>query len=209
MLEARNLNYAYGKTQVLSDVSLRADSGIVFVQGPNGSGKSTLLRLFATVLKAPSDSVFIQGLDVTQSANRHTVRTALGYLPQTTDATSRLRVSDWLEYGAWLRNIPKSERAGSIRAVVEEWNLRQLIGSKMRALSVGQRRRVDLARASLSRPPLLLLDEPLAALDKAHRAVAQSILRTYSQARRELTPGGRPAQWRCRQAARGPVPGEY
>ncbi|MDN5901088.1 MAG: ATP-binding cassette domain-containing protein [Brachybacterium sp.] len=181
LLRVAHLSFSFRRREVLREVTFEGTTGFIVIHGPNGSGKSTLLNLVATVLSAPRETIFIAGQDIARPSARNKARRTLGYLPQTTDSTSFLRVTEWLEYGAWLRDIPSRGRRDHVAHALDTWALRPLAEQRMRALSVGQRRRVDLARACLGRPDLLVLDEPLAALDSNHRALVEENLTLLSR----------------------------
>jgi ABC-2 type transport system ATP-binding protein len=181
LLSVQGLSFEFGRQKVLHDISFEADAGLHVVVGDNGSGKTTLLRIVATALKAPQGTVFVDGTDLYQRRSRKNIRKRLSFLPQTTRPDSRLTVRDWLEFGAWLQNLQGCERQALISAVLETWHLHDLMSTRMKKLSVGQRRRVDLARACLKTDlKVLVLDEPFAALDSAAADICRKVLEHLS-----------------------------
>lgn len=177
IVEVRDLSFSYRRRPILQKVAFKVESGLYAVTGHNGSGKSTLLRLLSTALTPPRETVFIGGADLGVRKARTEARRASGYLPQTTRTDSRLRARDWLDYGGWLQNLNSRDRAARIAEAAEAWNLHRLLGRRMNTLSVGQRRRVDLARTSLRDDlSVMVLDEPFAALDPDTVRTCQKIL---------------------------------
>lgn len=173
LLEARNLAFRFGSDQVLEgvDLSIQAGDRIVIV-GPNGGGKTTLIRLLLGLLR-PSRGRIQWG----------DPRPRLGYLPQVAsfERAFPLRVEEVVAHG-WLgvhppwRGLARSEKE-AVQGILEEVGLASFHRSYLAELSGGQLRRVLLARALVSRPELLVLDEPTASLDAAARARLWEILR--------------------------------
>ncbi|HMA12406.1 MAG TPA: molybdenum ABC transporter ATP-binding protein [Steroidobacteraceae bacterium] len=142
--------------------------GVTALFGASGSGKTTLLRLIAGLTRAPG-SLIVNG-EVWQDAQRFVPphRRALGYVFQEASLFPHLSVRANLEYG-WKR-VPPAERTIRWDEVIEWLGLAPLIAQRPHQLSGGQRQRVAIGRALLSSPRLLLMDEPLAALDASARA---------------------------------------
>lgn len=152
------------------DVDLRLPGqGVTALFGPSGSGKTTLLRCLAGLERAPRGRVVVAGAvwqDEGTFLPPH--RRGVGYVFQEASLFSHLSVRGNLEFG-WKR-IPATERPVPFDGVVDLLDLRGLLDRRPHGLSGGERQRVALARALLSSPRLLLLDEPLAALDLARKA---------------------------------------
>ncbi len=155
--------------------------GVTALFGPSGSGKTTLLRLIAGLDRAPG-SLIVNG-EVWQDDRRFipTHRRALGYVFQEASLFPHLSVRGNLEYG-WKR-VPAAERRIGFNDVVEWLGLETLLMHRPQQLSGGQRQRVAIGRALLASPRLLLMDEPLSALDSASRA---DILPYLEQLHRQL-----------------------
>lgn len=140
--------------------------GLTGLLGPNGAGKTTLLRIAATVLAPDGGTVRLLGRDPAGGADRHHIRTRLGYLPQEPGFYRAFTVRDFVDYVAVLKEITAtSARRDEVHRVIALVGLESQEGKKIRALSGGMRRRLALAVALLGKPDLLLLDEPTAGLD--------------------------------------------
>jgi ABC-type sugar transport system ATPase subunit len=182
---ADNLSFAYGKEQVLSGVSLDLpEGGITVVIGPSGSGKSTLLQLLAGLLQPDGGQILFDGEDVTGVP---TERRDVGVVFQSYALFPHLSVRENIAFGLKTgrrRFSGRSSRHRPSRHTVEArvWDtaallsLERLLDRRPSQLSGGEQQRVALARAVAPRPTLLLLDEPLSALDARLRRTVRSEL---------------------------------
>jgi ABC-2 type transport system ATP-binding protein len=167
-IEVEHVSHSYGARTALSDVSFAVGSGeVVALLGPNGGGKTTLLKILATLLAPSEGTARILGHDV--MAETAAVRASLGVVFQSPGLDARLRVRENLEYQARIFAIPRREAAGRIDAALAAVGVAHRGKETVGKLSGGLARRVDLARALLSRPRVLLLDEPTVGLDPAAR----------------------------------------
>jgi putative spermidine/putrescine transport system ATP-binding protein len=167
----RGLNKSFGDVTAVSDLDLDIPQGEFFsMLGPSGSGKTTVLRIIAGFESATSGRVLLEGTDVTELApfdrDVNTVFQDYALFPH---MTIQLNV----EYGLRARKIPKPERAKLAAEAIESVKLTHLADRLPHQLSGGQRQRIALARALVLRPKVLLLDEPLGALDKQLREEMQ------------------------------------
>ena len=167
----RNLTLDYGSARALDNVSLDFREGQLFgLLGPSGSGKTTLLRCIAGFVFPDSGTVHIDG----QSVERVPVeRREIGMMFQSYALFPNMTVADNIGFGLTVRKIASGERRRRVDEALELVRLTGLGGRKPHQLSGGQRQRVALARAIVTRPRVLLLDEPLSALDKALRVEMQ------------------------------------
>ncbi len=148
------------------DVNFSVNGGVVAFLGPNGCGKTTLLRVMATVAPLDAGTIRVDGLDLSEKANRQTVRSWLGYGPQATRFHSSARVFDAVDYVATLRlALDTRDRQREVWRSLDRFELRDLASTKIGELSEGNRQRVTLAQAVLGPPRIAILDEPLVALD--------------------------------------------
>jgi putative spermidine/putrescine transport system ATP-binding protein len=159
----RGVTKAYGDVVAVAGLDLDIHDGEFFsMLGPSGSGKTTVLRLIAGFEQADEGRVELDGVDVTRTApfdrNVNTVFQDYALFPH-------LDVLDNVAYGLRVRKVGKRERHRQAREALETVRLGHLTGRKPTQLSGGQRQRVALARAIVVRPKVLLLDEPLGALD--------------------------------------------
>ena len=172
MLELSGVSHAYGDTPSLREVTLRIGEGeLVALAGANGSGKSTLLKIAARVLAPSQGTVRFQGKPLAQWPSKEYARQA-GYLPQDPDPAFPMRAIDVVVSGraAYLGRFAweSGEDWEEARLALELCDAAHLGERWLDEMSGGERKRVHLARVLAGRPRLILLDEPLAALDLAH-----------------------------------------
>ncbi len=168
-LSVRGLSFSYGARKALDDVSMEVAQGtFCALLGPNGAGKSTLVSLLTRLLVAPEGEILVAGSDL-----RHAPRQALanlGVVFQQPTLDLDLSVRQNLKYFAALHGLPRAEIPMRIDAALDKLDMREREREKVRDLNGGHRRRMELARALLHRPKVLLLDEPTVGLDAAARA---------------------------------------
>jgi ABC-type Fe3+/spermidine/putrescine transport system ATPase subunit len=178
-VQVRNLNLSYGSTRALDDVSLDFPDGRFFgLLGPSGSGKTTLLRCIAGFVFPDSGSVRIAGGSVEHVPVE---RREIGMMFQNYALFPNMSVADNIGFGLRVRRIEAAEMRQRVGEVLELVQLGQLGDRRPHQLSGGQRQRVALARAIVTRPRVLLLDEPLSALDKSLRVDMQIELKRIQQ----------------------------
>ena len=171
-LEARHLQKSYGKRQVVKDVSLKVRTGeVVGLLGPNGAGKTTSFYMIVGLLRASSGDISIDGQSIEHMPIHRRARMGLGYLPQEASIFRKLNVADNVravlelqldEYGEPLK---AGEIDSRLTALLHDLRVEHLRESPALALSGGERRRVEIARALATRPRFILLDEPFAGID--------------------------------------------
>ncbi|WP_406318077.1 ABC transporter ATP-binding protein [Streptosporangium sp. NBC_01639] len=171
MLKITGVSRRFGDVTALSDVSLDIRQGEFFaLLGPSGCGKTTLLRILAGFEDPDSGTVTLDGDDLLgQAAHRRPVNLMF----QSYALFPHMSVAKNVAYGLEREKLPKAEIRERVGEVLEKVGLAAMAGRKPQQLSGGQRQRVALARAIVKRPRLLLLDEPLSALDKKVRAEMQ------------------------------------
>jgi len=179
-LEAKTLRFRYGQKNILNAISLTVHSGeIVGLLGPNGAGKTTAFRLLCGQYRTTAGHVFINGEDVSKKTLWQRVRTGLAYLPQEPTVLSALTVEDNLRLG--LPQNTRAERADALNNALTHFGLNQLRTARGNQLSGGELRRVELARAFATRPQVMLVDEPFAALDPMASEEVSKFLREFSR----------------------------
>lgn len=166
---------SYGSVAVLRPVSLEiADGEFLTLLGPSGSGKTTLLRLIGGFTQPGGGRILFDGQDLTKvPTNRRPFNTVF----QDYALFPHMSVADNVGYGLMIRGRPKKEIAAIVAEALETVGLGHLLGRYPAALSGGQRQRVALARAIVCAPRLILLDEPLSALDAGLRQQMQVFLK--------------------------------
>ncbi len=169
----------YGDVVAVGGVDLDIAAGEFFtLLGPSGSGKTTTLRVIAGFERPDAGRVELQGVDVTRVApSQRAVNTVF----QDYALFPHMTVAENVEYGLRVRGISRRERRERAGAVLERVRLPGLGDRKTAQLSGGQRQRVALARAIVNRPPVLLLDEPLGALDLKLRQEMQTFLKALQR----------------------------
>ena len=167
-LSVRELSFTYGTKTALDGVSFTVEPGqFCALLGPNGAGKSTLISLLTRLLVAPGGDISIAGHDL--RAKPRPALAELGVVFQQPTLDLNLSVRQNLSYFAALHGLPRSEVPGRIDQALDRLDMRARGDEKARALNGGHRRRMELARALLHAPKVLLLDEPTVGLDAAAR----------------------------------------
>ncbi len=158
-----DVHKSFGGTKVLKGITASFHSGrITALVGPSGSGKSTLLNIIAGLAEPTSGKVRFSGMDVTRVP---TEKRQVGLVFQNHALFPHLNVSGNVEFGLRVRSVPPKERRERVMGALEMVELDHLADRSISTLSGGQRQRVALARALVIEPNVLLLDEPLSALD--------------------------------------------
>ncbi len=162
---------------VLVDVHVLEQGGLITVLGPNGAGKTTMLRCLATLIAPDAGSMAIDGLDPQREHERIEIRRRLGYLPQHDSLVAGSTAFDAVEYLAVLKgHRDDRRRRRAVFEVLDRVGLRDRAGERVERLSGGMRRRLGLAQALLGAPTLMLLDEPGSGLDPDERLRLREIL---------------------------------
>ena len=165
-LSARNLAKSYGKRQVVIDVSLRVSSGeIIGLLGPNGAGKTTCFYMIAGLVRGNGGKITLNGEDITHSPMHKRARLGLGYLPQEASVFRKLTVAENIMAVMENGKVEKSVRQQRLEQLIDEFHIGHIRDSLGMALSGGERRRVEIARALAVTPDFMLLDEPFAGVD--------------------------------------------
>lgn len=164
MIALQNLRKTFGATVAVRDVSFVAANGeVTGLLGPNGAGKTTTLRLLTGVLKPENGTVHIDGIDAHRQSFE--ARARLGVVPETVGLYDRLTVREHLVYSAELHGGNRFDVNERVNDVLERVDLTRLASRRAATLSLGQRRRVALARALVHQPANIVFDEPTNGLD--------------------------------------------
>ena len=172
VLEAAHLQKSYGVRKVVQDVSMSLRTGeVVGLLGPNGAGKTTSFYMIVGLLRASAGSITIDGQAIEHMPIHRRARLGLGYLPQEPSIFRKLNVQDnvravlELQRDAKGKAFPKADIEARLTALLQDLRVEHLRMSPALALSGGERRRVEIARALATQPRFILLDEPFAGID--------------------------------------------
>ncbi|WSQ10181.1 ABC transporter ATP-binding protein [Streptomyces sp. NBC_01231] len=186
-VSASGLSLRYGGTRALDDVSLRLAPGVTGLLGPNGAGKTTLLRVLATALPPDHGAFTVLGNDPATARGRQEVRRALGYLPQTPGFHPDFTAFEFVDYVAILKELTnRTARHREVRRVLDEVDLADVRGRRIKKLSGGMRQRVALAAALVGDPGFLVLDEPTVGLDPEQRMRFRELIAQAGEGRTVL-----------------------
>ncbi len=179
ILKAEHLSKSYKGRDVVKDVSLQVNSGqIVGLLGPNGAGKTTCFYMIVGLVKADGGKVSIDQQNLTFQAMHNRARAGIGYLPQEASIFRRLSVRDnILAILETRKDLNKKQRLEKMELLLDEFNIGHIRDSAGMALSGGERRRAEIARALATDPTFILLDEPFAGVDPISVGDIKSIIR--------------------------------
>ena len=171
-LEARHLQKAYGKRKVVKDVTLAVKKGeVVGLLGPNGAGKTTSFYMIVGLVRADGGHISIDGQSVEHMPIHRRSRLGLSYLPQEASIFRKLTVEEnvravlELQHDEAGKSLTRAEIEKRLTALLQDLRVEHLRDSSAMALSGGERRRVEIARALATQPRFILLDEPFAGID--------------------------------------------
>jgi lipopolysaccharide export system ATP-binding protein len=166
LLETRDLVKRYGGRVVVDGVSVRIDQrSIVGLLGRNGAGKTTTFRMIMGMITPEAGEVVFDGLDVTRLQMFRRARLGMGYLSQEPSIFQRLSVRDNLLAILETMSLGRAERRQKAQRLIEQFSLQEVAESQGRFLSGGERRKLEIARAMVTDPSLILLDEPFSGVD--------------------------------------------
>jgi lipopolysaccharide export system ATP-binding protein len=182
LLSAHGIMKSFGKRQVVKGVSLSVGKGeSVGLLGPNGAGKTTVFYMITGLVKPDQGRVTIEGRDVTRLPMYQRARLGIGYLPQEASIFRGLTVEQNIRAVLEVTESSKKERERQLDALLDEFRITRLRKSPSIALSGGERRRLEIARALASRPSYILLDEPFAGIDPIAIGDIRALVRHLTQ----------------------------
>jgi lipopolysaccharide export system ATP-binding protein len=177
-LAIHGLEKSFGSRQVVRGVSLYVRRGeAVGLLGPNGAGKTTVFYMITGLIKADRGSIELDGHDVTQLPMYQRARLGIGYLPQEASIFRGLTVEQNIRAVLEVVEPNRRKREAELDSLLDEFNIARLRKSPSIALSGGERRRVEIARALATRPNYMLLDEPFAGIDPIAVGDIQDLVR--------------------------------
>ena len=174
-LSAVHISKSYKKRPVLHDININVQRGeAVALLGPNGAGKTTSFYIITGLIAPNSGAIMLDGQDITDLPMYRRARLGIGYLPQESSIFRGLNVEDNIRAVLQAQNMSKGKQEQLLEELLSEFSVTHLRRTPAVALSGGERRRVEIARALAGRPQFMLLDEPLAGIDP----IAVSDIRT-------------------------------
>jgi lipopolysaccharide export system ATP-binding protein len=176
-LEAINIKKVYGQRAVVQDVSLSVLQGeVVGLLGPNGAGKTTSFYMMVGLVKADEGKIKLDDVDITNDPIHLRALKGIGYLPQEASIFRDLTIEENIYAVLENRDLTKAERMELLDNLIADLHLNHVRKSKGGALSGGERRRVEIARALALEPKFVLLDEPFAGVDPLAVGDIQSLI---------------------------------
>ncbi len=177
-LTIHQIHKSFKNRHVVNDVSFSIESGkVVGLLGPNGAGKTTSFYMVVGLLLPDQGQIYIDDVDITSLPMYQRARLGMSYLPQEASVFRRLTVRENIQVGLEATRTPPSEIDERLNQLLQDFNIEHIAESYGYALSGGERRRVEIARALTGQPKFLLLDEPFAGIDPIAVGDIQNIIR--------------------------------
>jgi len=181
-LKATGLAKSYKSRQVVKDLSLELDSGeVVGLLGPNGAGKTTAFYMIVGLVPCDAGRILLDEVDLTLLPMHRRAQLGLGYLPQEASVFRKLSVQDNILAILETRDMERAAREERLEQLLAELRIGHVRKTQGLALSGGERRRVEIARALAAEPRFMLLDEPFAGVDPLSVLDIQRIIRELTQ----------------------------
>ena len=180
MLQVSQLTRRYGAMLAVNNVSFTIKPGeIVGLLGHNGAGKTTIMKMLTGYLDADSGSISLNGFDM--AVDRAAIQAQIGYLPESLPLYPDMTVADYLDYAATLKGLNDKAKTAAIRYAIAATDIAAKLLSPIATLSRGFKQRVGVAQAILTRPKLLILDEPTNGLDPAQTEAMRNLIRELAK----------------------------
>ena len=182
LLETKNLVKRYGTRNVVDGLSISVGrSEIVGLLGPNGAGKTTSFYMAVGIIKPTDGKIIFDQEDISKMSIHERCRLGMGYLAQESSIFRKLSVEENIMAILETLKISPRERRKRLHSLLEELNIAHLAKSKAYTLSGGERRRLEITRALVTKPSFLLLDEPFSGIDPIVVAEAQEIIKDLKE----------------------------
>ncbi|MBE9201710.1 MULTISPECIES: ATP-binding cassette domain-containing protein [unclassified Nodularia (in: cyanobacteria)] len=180
MVQVKNLRKYFGKKEVLRGINFSAPTGSVLgILGPNGAGKTTTINCLTTLIKPDQGSAAIAGYDVLKQPAA--VRSLIGLTGQFAAVDEQLTTRENLVFFGRLLRLSKARTARRATELLEQFDLKEAVNLRVKELSGGMRRRLDLAVSIITEPLVLFLDEPTTGLDPRSRHQVWNMVRTLRE----------------------------
>lgn len=175
IIEIENLEKSFKDVKAVDDISFKVKDGELFsFLGVNGAGKSTTINMISGILNKDSGKIYVCGLDMDTDADK--VKQSIGIVYQNSILDKKLTVYENLKYRSALYGITGNEFKSALEETVERLDLKDILKRPLHKLSGGQKRRIDIARALIHKPKLLILDEPTTGLDPKTRITVWQVI---------------------------------
>lgn len=182
IIKTDHLVKSYNTRHVVDGVSITVEQGsVVGLLGPNGAGKTTTFYMIVGIERPNEGRVYLDDRDITAMPMYERARAGIGYLPQEASIFSKMTVEDNIMAILETTDMNASEREAKMNALLDEFRLNHVRKSEGKALSGGERRRVEIARALATDPAFILLDEPFAGIDPIAVADIQGMIAHLAQ----------------------------
>jgi len=176
MIKVKKLSKNYGSVEAVKSISFDLNDGeVIGFLGANGAGKTTTLKMITGYMVPTEGSITVNGLDIID--NTHEIQKQIGYLPELNPLYTEMRVYDYLEFLAAIRNIKGSQFKDALSRVVEQCGLRGVVHKNISDCSKGYKQRIGLAAAMIHDPKILILDEPVTGLDPNQIVEIRSLIK--------------------------------
>lgn len=177
IIEIKNLKKYFSNTKAVDDISFSVEEGELFAfLGLNGAGKSTTINIIVGVLALDSGECFVNGFSIDE---RQKILPDIGIVFQSSVLDKNLSVYDNLRYRAMLYGMSKKEFEENLKFFSEKLEMKEIIKKQLSKLSGGQKRKVDIVRALLHKPKILILDEPTTGLDPKTRRLVWNMINEF------------------------------
>ena len=180
MIKVKDLSKNYGPVEAVKSISFDLKDGeVIGFLGANGAGKTTTLKMMTGYLVPTEGSITVNGMDIIKDT--HSIQEQIGYLPELNPLYSEMRVYDYLEFLAAIRDVRGSQFKESLARVVEQCGLKGVVHKNISDCSKGYKQRIGLAAAMIHDPKILILDEPVTGLDPNQIIEIRSLIRSLGK----------------------------
>lgn len=180
MIEVKNLVKRYGNHLAVDHISFTLESGRIYgFLGPNGAGKSTTMNIMTGYIGATEGTVIINGHDILKEPKE--AKRCIGYLPELPPLYMDMRVEEYLQFAAELKEIPAKKRSKAVIEAAQMTGLTDVMPRLIKNLSKGYRQRVGFAQAILGMPEIIILDEPTVGLDPIQIIEIRTLMKNLSK----------------------------
>tara|TARA_Y100000741_G_scaffold104370_1_gene77972 strand:+ start:16043 stop:16987 length:945 start_codon:yes stop_codon:yes gene_type:complete len=180
MIKVKDLSKNYGPVEAVRSISFDLKDGeVIGFLGANGAGKTTTLKMMTGYLVPTEGSITVNGMDIIEDT--HSIQEQIGYLPELNPLYLEMRVYDYLEFLAAIRDVRGSQFKEALARVVEQCGLRGVVHKNISDCSKGYKQRIGLAAAMIHDPKILILDEPVTGLDPNQIIEIRSLIRSLGK----------------------------